>query len=54
MEKDKILRVRISSTQLKRLISTVMKNKLPSVSEFVRNAIVDKIEKINSNEKEKI
>ncbi len=53
MNKDKIIRIRVTTKQLERLVSIVLKHKLNSMSDFVRKAIVDKIDKIETNGKRK-
>lgn len=53
MNKDKILRIRVTTQQLERLVSIVLKYKHSSMSDFVRKAIVDKITKIETYGKQK-
>lgn len=49
MRKGKHLRIRISTHQLQELMSTIIKNDVTSMSEFVRQAIKEKIEKLKTN-----
>lgn len=53
VNKDKILRIRVTTQQLERLMSIVLKYKFSTMSDFVRKAIVDKINKIEINGKRK-
>lgn len=49
MKKEKHLRIRISSNQLKELVSTITTHDITSMSEFVRTAIKEKIDKMKPN-----
>lgn len=49
MKKEKHLRIRINESQMKQLVETIMTNDITSKSEFVRQAIKDKIEKLKPN-----
>lgn len=49
MRKEKHLRIRVSENQMKQLIETIVAHDITSKSEFVRQAIKDKIEKLKPN-----
>lgn len=49
MRKEKHLRIRISENQMNQLIETIVKHDITSKSEFVRQALREKIEKLKSN-----
>ncbi len=46
MKKDKQIRIRVSEDQFDRLIQVLVQNKIDTKSEFVRKAIIEKIDKI--------
>lgn len=50
MKKEKHLRIRLSEPQMKQLIQTITNKEKMTKSEFVRQAIMDKIKKYDSNE----
>jgi len=54
MIKETHLCIRISSTQMNELIDIIIKNEIISKSEFVRQAIQDKISKLKQNENRRI
>lgn len=49
IKKDKHLRIRITSSQLDKLIRAISTSDAGSISNFVRTAINDKIEKLKQN-----
>jgi hypothetical protein len=49
IKKDKHLRIRITSNQLDKLIRAISTSDAGTVSDFVRTAINDKIEKMKPN-----
>ena len=49
MNKQKHLRIRINEQQLKNLIKVISKHDYSSKSEFVRQAITEKIQKTEKN-----
>lgn len=49
MKKEKHLRIRISENQSQQLIKTIVKHDITSKSEFVRQAIMEKIDKLKQN-----
>jgi hypothetical protein len=51
MKKEKHIRIRISNEQFRQLVDTIMKMESISKSEFVRQAIMDKIKKSKKHEK---
>ena len=49
MNKEKHLRIRITEQQLKNLVNTLITEDYTSKSDFVRQAITEKIQKIETN-----
>jgi hypothetical protein len=54
MKKEKHLRIRITESQFKRLVDTIILTEEKSKSEFVRQAITEKLEKTKNNGTKKI
>jgi hypothetical protein len=54
MKKEKHLRIRITESQFTRLVDNIFLTKEKSKSEFVRQAIIEKIERTNTNVSNKI
>jgi metal-responsive CopG/Arc/MetJ family transcriptional regulator len=51
MKKEKHLRIRINNDQFRQLVDTIIKTESISKSEFIRQAIIEKIKKSNKHEK---
>ena len=51
MKKEKQIRIRINDEQFRQLMDTIIKSEMVSKSEFIRQAITDKIKKIERREK---
>jgi metal-responsive CopG/Arc/MetJ family transcriptional regulator len=51
MKKEKHLRIRINNDQFRQLVDTIIKTESISKSEFIRQAIIEKIKKSNKHKK---
>lgn len=51
MKKEKQIRIRINDEQFRQLMDTIIKSEMVSKSEFIRQAINDKIKRFKRHEK---
>ena len=51
MKKENHIRIRINEEQFRQLMDTIIKSEMVSKSEFIRQAITDKIKKFKRRQK---